>query len=111
MSIIWEEEPGDAPQGPRDFAAIGRAAKAAKMIETAEAFFIEAGLDPYSDAEKIARALSAFTDENWLDLQTAAGVQLKLPAHRRKPPGPVTRQLVTEAFEQRATSAAHLEDG
>jgi hypothetical protein len=106
-----DEHDDDAPQGPRDFAAIGRAAKAQRMIETAEAFFIQAGLDPYADAEQIARTLREFTDQNWLDLQTAAGVQLNLPAHRRKPPGPITRQLIVEAFEQRATSAAHLEDG
>jgi hypothetical protein len=106
-----DEHDDDAPRGPRDFAAESRAVKVSKMIEKAEELFIATGLDPYSDAEAIARTLRTFTDRQWLDLQTAAGVQLSLPAHRRKPPGPITRQLVTECFEQRATSAEHLEDG
>ena len=113
MSYLSEVEPGDEaqepestePEGPINWELVGRGLKSSKMAATAEALFINAGLDPYVDAEQIARTLRAFTDAQWLDLQTAAGIQIKLPAHRRKPPSVITRGLVIDVFSKRVDVA------
>jgi hypothetical protein len=85
---------------PRDFAAESRSAKAQGIADYIEA---SCGLDPYSEAEQIATFLRAQTTAWWHETARRAGFTSK------KPPSPTTQGLVIGIFEQRATSAAHLE--
>ena len=59
------------------------------------------GRDPKADAEAIASELRGWSDEQWLELQTAAGIQLHKPPHRRKAPSFETQNLVIDRYYAR----------
>ena len=84
---------------PIDFAATGRAVKASKLVDLLDELFATEGLDPYGDAEEIARRLRAASDEQWLDWQRGTGNK------RKAPPSAITRGMVIEIFEKRVDVA------
>lgn len=97
-------------QGPIDWVAKGRAEKVTRMVAIEAQRACDEGLDPVADSEQVARKLRGYTDEQWRDLQVAAGIGLGVPPHRRKVPSKATQEAVIDRFEQRATAAAHLDD-
>lgn len=113
MSFLDEVEPGDEPsdEAPIDWEAKGRGLKVDAMVAVEERRAREAGYHPIADAEVIARKLRGYTDEQWLDLQVAAGIGIKLPPHRRKVPSKVTQGLVIERFELRVDRAMEADRG
>ena len=90
---------------PVDWVERGRAAKVAKLVAVIEENARLSGLDPYADAEEIARTLRIDTSDGaWLALQQRTGNK------RKTPPSAETRALVVEVFAKRVDMAGESED-
>lgn len=78
-----------------DFDIRGRAEKAAAIVEQIEYRAAADGLTPQGDAAVIVGLLELITQDDWAELQHAAGYR------RKGPPSAKTQRLVIDTFRSR----------
>lgn len=79
-----------------DWVAIGRGVKVARIVALLDDRVEEyTGLDPYADAESVARWLKTLGPEQWLLFQREAGIK------RKEPPSSETIRAIVETYEKR----------
>lgn len=82
-----------------DWAAKGRAEKVAGIVSAIDAGAEGEGVNPFADAEEIARKLRGLTKAEWHKIQREAGFG------RRTPPSDLTVNAVIDTYQRRVDVA------